>query len=108
MSSAATRKWRAENKEKMAEQHKKYLQTEEGYRAQKISRWKTTHKMKLRENEDWISVYYYVESQDTCEDCGNLFKSRRDRQLDHDHTTGYIRNVVCNSCNTRRGYEDAK
>ena len=101
-------KYYTANKEKCKNVAKLYKQTEAGHRADKISKWKSNHKIKLRDNEDWVSIYYYVESLDFCEDCGNQFKSRRDRQLDHDHQTGYIRDIVCNSCNTRRGYEDLK
>ena len=39
-------------------------------------------------------------------DCERKFKSSKDRQLDHDHQTGYIRDIVCNSCNQKRRFTD--
>ena len=37
-----------------------------------------------------------------CDLCGKLFPNTRDRQLDHDHETGDVRNVVCCKCNQNR------
>ena len=34
--------------------------------------------------------------------CNKLFLNTRDRQLDHNHITGEIRNIVCCKCNLRR------
>ena len=37
-----------------------------------------------------------------CDLCNKLFTKSQDRQLDHDHETGEIRNIVCNKCNQHR------
>ena len=34
-----------------------------------------------------------------CDVCKNDFKNSRDRCLDHDHTTGDFRQILCQSCN---------
>ena len=36
-----------------------------------------------------------------CEKCGKEYKSRRDRCMDHCHTTGEFRNILCQGCNRR-------
>ena len=35
-----------------------------------------------------------------CEVCDTIFKSTKDRHLDHNHETGEIRYVLCQKCNT--------
>ena len=40
----------------------------------------------------------YINSTE-CELCNKEYKNTTDRHLDHDHTTGLFRNIVCCSCN---------
>jgi hypothetical protein len=44
----------------------------------------------------------------TCAICGRAWGSSRDRQpvIDHDHTTGKIRGVICGACNIGIGHFD--
>ena len=61
--------------------------------------------IKLRPNEDWLSVYLFYITCETCENCNVKFtesRSSNGRTLDHDHSTGFIRNILCNACNIRR------
>lgn len=71
----------------------------------KIADWKRNG-MKLKPNEDWESIYLFYITCEECEECGvkltNGQKSNS-RNLDHDHDTGFIRNVLCFGCNIRRG-----
>jgi len=70
-----------------------------------ISRWKDWG-MKLKEGEDWDSIYLYYVTCEECENCGIELTdgcSSDGRTLDHDHSTGFIRNVLCRSCNLKRG-----
>lgn len=74
---------------------------------EKIKYWKK-YGIKLRPNEDWESVYLYWFTCECCENCGiSLTDEKRvttsHRCLDHDHDTGFIRNVLCISCNSVRG-----
>jgi len=66
----------------------------------------TIHKWKSRglieTYEKIVEIYNRYIWASHCELCGNPFKSSRDRQMDHDHTTGKFRNIVCNKCNQCR------
>ena len=70
-----------------------------------ISQW-VRMGIKLRPNEDWFSVYLFYITCNECENCGiQLTNGRKSnsRNLDHDHNTGFIRNILCLGCNVRRG-----
>ena len=63
--------------------------------------------MKLKEGEDWFSVYLFYITCENCEECDVILTDEKNntptrRNLDHDHSTGFIRNVLCFSCNTKR------
>lgn len=67
--------------------------------------------IKLREGEDWDSVWIHYYITEECEDCGCKLtwdkKMTATRKcLDHDHQTGFIRGVVCCGCNNRRAEVD--
>ena len=49
--------------------------------------------------DDFDYVYNKYIHTTNCELCNKLFSKLRDRQLDHDHETGEVRNIVCNKCN---------
>lgn len=69
------------------------------------SSWKSMG-MKLREGEDWDSIYLFYITCEECENCGIKLTdglSADGRTLDHNHSTGFIRNVLCRACNIRRG-----
>ena len=67
------------NKEKIKERKKEYNNTEQGKKSHCIGNWKT------------IGVI-----------TGN------NKHLDHNHKTGEFRNILCNSCNQKRGFIDRK
>ena len=57
----------------------------------------------LKENEETIlEIYEGLIRASNCELCGNPFKNSRDRHMDHCHTTGKFRNIVCRKCNFRK------
>ena len=64
-------------------------------------------KIKLRDDEDWDSVYIQWFIQQKCDDCECELKFGKKgsgcRVLDHDHETGFIRGIVCQRCNVLRG-----
>ena len=73
----------------------------------KINTWKGTMGMKLREGEDWDSIYLFYITCENCEECDVILTDEKKitptrRSLDHDHSTGFIRNVLCHTCNIKR------
>ena len=73
----------------------------------KISDWKRQG-MKLREGEDWIDIYINYYLTENCENCNRILTEDKKitstrKCLDHDHQTGFIRDVLCHACNYRRG-----
>ena len=90
-------------KEKQKEYKKEYRHTEPCKKTARISRWK---RIGLK-CDDIDSLYEHYINCKNCEVCnielveGNFGANKR--CLDHDHKTGLFRNVLCNSCNIRRG-----
>tara|TARA_R110001606_G_scaffold397214_1_gene573004 strand:- start:338 stop:775 length:438 start_codon:yes stop_codon:yes gene_type:complete len=44
-------------------------------------------------------IYNKYLNAEYCELCNKEFLSSLDRQMEHDHDTGYFRNICCRSCN---------
>jgi hypothetical protein len=97
-----------DSKKRWRDKNKKYAKdySENNPEKIKISMWKFLG-INLREGEDWESIYLYYITCENCEVCDRkltddkIITSTR-RCLDHDHSTGFIRNVLCHSCNIKR------
>ena len=81
------------------EARRKYKLTAKGQKAEKIGKWKSDLKIKLRPDEDWDSVYYKWLLMDNCMFCDRDISDKRYKCLDHNHETGFIRGVICKKCN---------
>mgnify|MGYP003635735475 CR=1 FL=1 len=86
------KEWRLKNKEKI----KEYNQSPSGKKSNIIYGWK-----RLGLIADNIDELYerYINSTN-CELCNKEYTNKNKKCLDHDHTTGLFRNIVCRNCNS--------
>ena len=93
-----------EIKEKEKEQQKIYRQSPEYKKSNRISNWK---KMGVI-CDDFDELYERYLNTEFCEECKcklteDKINTKTTRCLDHCHTTGLFRNILCNPCNIKRG-----
>jgi len=114
--------WYKKNRERVLQKNKDYYFDNKEHKKEYYAKWQNENHntvmkhnwkaqgMKLRQGEDWDSIYIHWFIQDHCEDCNCklIFGKRTDhyKVLDHDHETGFIRDVVCQGCNVRRAVID--
>ena len=104
--------YREKNKEKMREQAKiryqknkeqlkintqKYQQSDKGKKQSRISNWK-----KRGVIGDYEIMYERYLNNEKCENCNCEYTEKNWKCLDHCHITGDFRNILCNTCNSRR------
>ena len=92
------KEYREKNKEKLKESR----QTEPVKKSKRITNWKISG----LKSDDFDSLHEYYLNCKNCEHCNiELVQGRygaNKKCLDHSHTTGLFRNVLCNTCNTKR------
>ena len=92
--------WYLENRDKMAIHNKEY--NLKNHRQNTINQWIKQGKQGLI-CDDYDALYDYYISVKNCEICcveltdGKPCNTRR--AMDHSHSTGEFRNVLCNNCN---------
>lgn len=85
---------------------KNYRASEAGKKSARITCWKQMGVI----SDDYNVLYEKWKSTTHCEECnielveGNEGKHKK--TLDHDHKTGAFRNIICCSCNVKRGNDD--
>jgi hypothetical protein len=85
------------NKGEIAIYMKNYNKTPVGKRHVSISSW--TRRGAIGDLKTFYNERYLPATN--CEVCEKVFKSRRDKCMDHCHDTGEIRWVLCQSCNNK-------
>jgi hypothetical protein len=104
-----------EHKEELKEKQKLYVlehkgerrlyrQTPNGIKSNIISQWRSRGVLD-HFNDNFETLYKIYQSTKFCDDCGYELNTGDDRFrkcLDHEHTSGYFRGVVCHSCNVKR------
>ena len=71
-----------------------------------ISKSQTIYKWKMRGliYDDYDALYEtYIKTME-CQHCQTEFTKNNKRCLDHDHTTGLFRKIVCHRCNAMDSY----
>ena len=116
-SSDAKKKWRGLNRERIKEWSKQYyLENRERYREQE-KKYSSSDLAKFRRiRSHYYRVYNLLENQvrelmdsqkGCCEICEESLispDSDKNYSVDHNHMTGEVRGLLCNSCNTAIGH----
>jgi len=93
--SERNKKWREKNKEKIKEYDKKYKKSPQGKKSNIILEWKRRGLV----HEDYDALYETYLQTNECNVCKKVFKTSFERCMDHDHTTGLFRQILCRNCN---------
>ena len=96
-----------EFKKKNRKACKKWYNTEAGYKSKKKREWKQRG-LNMKHFEIIYLLYLGTTNCDIC-NCiltdGKPIKSTT-KCMDHSHKTGKFRNILCSSCNTKRGEDN--
>jgi hypothetical protein len=98
------RSWRMNNREK---HNKQSAESQARNKHKHINRIRNTHLLKKYgiTLEQKVSM---IKSQNSkCAICDKEFESTRSTHVDHCHTTGKVRGILCNVCNTKLGWYEA-
>ena len=96
------KEYNEKNKERDKDYKKVWNQSPVGIKTSRLSKWKRSGVI----HDDFDELYEKYINTEFCELCNveltvDKAITKTTRCLDHDHTTGLFRNVVCNSCNVR-------
>ena len=81
---------------------REYRTRDIGIKHKRVGNWKTSGVI----HPDFNELYTHYINTWECENCHvdlveGIFGANK-RTLDHDHSTGLFRNILCNTCNVRR------
>ena len=91
------------NKERDDLKKKEYRETPHGRKIRKLQEWKSRGLIASKEEKDRIYNLYLT--QEFCNACDciltrNRDNSKTDANMDHDHSNGKFRHIICHGCNT--------
>ena len=93
------------NAEERKKKQKEYSKTAMGQKVCKIAGWKYMGVKK----KDFDKLYELYTNTTRCDKCDvelvTTMSSPNRKMLDHCHTTGMFRNILCGACNNRRGQD---
>ena len=101
------KEYREKNKEKIIQQQQEYRQTGKYKKTQRIAKWKRRGII----FHDYNLLYEIYLQTTNCDNCKCLltydrYTTETTKCVDHDHTITddeNVRNILCNSCNIKRG-----
>ena len=70
-----------------------------------ITFWKWKNRGLKEDIDMMFGIYYIKDLLDNCESCNRPFKNHFDKKMDHCHTTGKFRQIICSQCNANRKEE---
>jgi len=89
------KEYRENNKEKIAQQKKDWGKTEKAIKYNRISSWKKRGLI----HDDVDALYEHYINTTECNVCKCNFTDKNIKCLDHDHTNGQFRYILCKNCN---------
>jgi hypothetical protein len=102
---AKARKWRQENLEKAREASRRAQakRRKENPESVKRSKLRSSYKLTDREIDD-----LRIRADGLCELCGKEFGDDSGSRpvIDHEHSSGIVRGLLCGNCNTALGFID--
>ena len=107
--------YREKNKEKLIEKkkeyyknnkekYKEYRKTPSGKKSETISNWKTYGLI----DDDYEGLYDKYLNTTECEICKYVFDNTNWKCMDHCHTTGLFRQILCFKCNVHDNWKNKK
>jgi hypothetical protein len=98
------KEWRETHREERNMYQKEYRKTPIGIKNRKISHWRIRGLI----SDNYDEIYEKYINTTHCENCNielttGRFTTSTTRVMDHNHSTGEFRNILCHSCNIKRG-----